>query len=780
MRTIRSKILSTFIFGLLACWEAHAGEQDNWYLAKEWSLDSAKGVAYYEDNATGIGQIYVVCENGNQGIKVYDLNGSLARSIPIASNQRYPRDLVLDENGTIYVAEWYAVTCLDNNGSFKWRKGRSASISNYGSSGSENGEFRDSVGITIGSDGNLYVADYNNHRIQVLDRNGSFIRKFGSYGSAPGQLRYPHDITPLENGAIVVGDSHYLHFFEQDGTFIKRVNTSSARQYVSLANDGSLFSYQRLRDQDGNQIAYLNNISSGARTCFTPEADLIVSYNNKVQIWKRAYRTKGLLTRNVIPQPAIRSISQRSGTNIIDIDFEIVDPDDTNATVGILAAIDGNFNDTTKWIVPKAWIEGTDLKIGASISTNQSHRVSWDVKQDWIQNTGTLKFEVFCQDGHRKAPIDIHFLTLPFADENMTISRSPVRNSELENYAKFLISTDQASFNSSAIFANNPPNGLSNSFIFRTCGKTGRFGPTSDDINATYAGTNLEGNVSLIMQGIQKWQVPRTGTYLIEATGASGGTQPEYNKGGKGVFISGRFQLNAGDNLLIAVGQMGLNTQTNDNEGGGGGGSFIAKGSEISTAVPLLIAGGGGGDGSDSVGANATDSNVTYGNSNAGNAGGGDNGGGGFYTSASGNRGGKGFRQGLAGGEGENNHGDGGFGGGSGGINERGSSGGGYTGGVSGDSTGKGGAGSFNSGFNNTSATLTSTGNGIVRITEITEDFNSTSLPPLEAIGSMLLSSDRKSTPRLRYELIRSLGPNYQIATTVEVNKARKQQLPAG
>ena len=28
----------------------------------------------------------------------------------------------------------------------------------------------------------------------------------------------------------------------------------------------------------------------------------------------------------------------RSGTNVIDLDFEIIDPDDTNATVGILAA----------------------------------------------------------------------------------------------------------------------------------------------------------------------------------------------------------------------------------------------------------------------------------------------------------------------------------------------------------------------------------------------------------------------------------------------------------
>ena len=163
------------------------------------------------------------------------MNGSLARSIPIASNRRYPRDLVLDENGTIYVAERYAVTCLDNNGSFKWRTGKNATISNYGSNGSGDGEFYNAFGITIGTDKNLYVCDNRNHRIQVLDRNGSFVRKFGSYGSAPGQLREPHDIISLQNGTIVVGDSYYLHFSEQDGTFIKRVNTSSAKSMSQSA-----------------------------------------------------------------------------------------------------------------------------------------------------------------------------------------------------------------------------------------------------------------------------------------------------------------------------------------------------------------------------------------------------------------------------------------------------------------------------------------------------------------------------------------------------------------
>ena len=36
----------------------------------------SSGVAYYEDNSTGVGQIYVTSTSSDD-IKVYDLNGSL-------------------------------------------------------------------------------------------------------------------------------------------------------------------------------------------------------------------------------------------------------------------------------------------------------------------------------------------------------------------------------------------------------------------------------------------------------------------------------------------------------------------------------------------------------------------------------------------------------------------------------------------------------------------------------------------------------------------------------
>ena len=180
-------------------------------MANEWSSGSGStGVAYYEDNTTETKQIYVT-NTSSDNIKVYDLNGSLTRTITIASQRNDPRNLCLDANGTIYIGERYAITCLDNDGTFRWRTGKNASISNAGSSGSGNGEFNSATGITLGHDGNLYVADGSNHRIQVLDKNGSFLRKFGSSGTAPGQFESPKSVAFLPNGILVITDNKRIH-----------------------------------------------------------------------------------------------------------------------------------------------------------------------------------------------------------------------------------------------------------------------------------------------------------------------------------------------------------------------------------------------------------------------------------------------------------------------------------------------------------------------------------------------------------------------------------------
>ena len=110
------------------------------------------------------------------------------------------------------------------------------------------------------------------------------------------------------------------------------------------------------------------------------------------------------------------------------------------------------------------------------------------------------------------------------------------------------------------------------------------------------------------------WQVPYTGTYIIESRGAAGanatcykrgGSARTWHRGGLGAKISGKFWLTLGTLLKILVGQHGMmgiySCDSVDDVvggGGGGGGSFVT----YVNNTPLIIAGGGGGGGGGSSG----------------------------------------------------------------------------------------------------------------------------------------------------------------------------------
>ena len=266
-------------------------------------------------------------------------------------------------------------------------------------------------------------------------------------------------------------------------------------------------------------------------------------------------------------------------------------------------------------------------------------------------------------------------------------------------------------------------------FNFTTAGATGRFGPTQAQLDTAYTGTSLAGIVTG-NAGIQQWVVPTSGTYRIEAVGAAGGNGVD-NGAGRGASMRGDFVLNAGDTLLILVGQRGMN----GGGAGGGGGTFVVR----SPSSPLVIAGGGGGGGNVSTSdASITTNGKTGDGVNPGTGGTGGNGGngssvlgpgggGGFFTNGTpgvyNGQPGFAFLNGGNGGH-DQNFGDtvaGGFGGGGGaGAGGHSAGAGGYSGGGAsgnGGSGASGGGGSLNTGTNQVNTVGANTGPGRVTIT---------------------------------------------------------------
>jgi DNA-binding beta-propeller fold protein YncE len=70
-----------------------------------------------------------------------------------------------------------------------------------------NGQLNQPAVITFDAADLLYVTDSGNHRVQIFDKNGTFINKLGSEGEGDGQFSKPESIAVDDDGHVYVADT---------------------------------------------------------------------------------------------------------------------------------------------------------------------------------------------------------------------------------------------------------------------------------------------------------------------------------------------------------------------------------------------------------------------------------------------------------------------------------------------------------------------------------------------------------------------------------------------
>jgi hypothetical protein len=81
------------------------------------------------------------------------------------------------------------------------------------------------------TNGDVYIADgYGNHRIVVFDKNGTFLRQMGGVGTGPGQFApagggHPHCVVIGKDNLVYGCDraNDRLNVFQKDGTFVRAI-----------------------------------------------------------------------------------------------------------------------------------------------------------------------------------------------------------------------------------------------------------------------------------------------------------------------------------------------------------------------------------------------------------------------------------------------------------------------------------------------------------------------------------------------------------------------------
>jgi len=84
------------------------------------------------------------------------------------------------------------------------------------------GDFSGPTGVAVDSDGNLYVSDTMNYRVEIFDADGKYISQFGRHCDGPGCFAHPKGIAVDGDGHIWVADGmlDLLQVFNKDGDLL--------------------------------------------------------------------------------------------------------------------------------------------------------------------------------------------------------------------------------------------------------------------------------------------------------------------------------------------------------------------------------------------------------------------------------------------------------------------------------------------------------------------------------------------------------------------------------
>jgi len=110
-----------------------------------------------------------------------------------------PSNVAVDKDGNVYVTDTLndRVEIFDADGNF---------INTFGKNGDGPGNFQRPKGIAIDTDGHIWVVDAAQDRVQVFDKDGRLLIYFGQHGEWPGMFMQANDIAIDKQNRVFVSE----------------------------------------------------------------------------------------------------------------------------------------------------------------------------------------------------------------------------------------------------------------------------------------------------------------------------------------------------------------------------------------------------------------------------------------------------------------------------------------------------------------------------------------------------------------------------------------------
>ena len=158
-----------------------------------------------------------------------------------------------------------------------------AAVQTIGELGNAQGQFTAPHGLAVAPDGSLYVADSNNHRIQKFDASGKFLLEFGTFSGpnnanpASGTFNEPWGVAVGPDGNVYVADTwnHRIQKFDPNGKFIKMWGTPGQ---TDINGQGGIFWGPRGVAVDKGGRVYVTDTGNKRIEVFSSDGEFITQF----------------------------------------------------------------------------------------------------------------------------------------------------------------------------------------------------------------------------------------------------------------------------------------------------------------------------------------------------------------------------------------------------------------------------------------------------------------------------------------------------------------------
>lgn len=220
-------------------------------------------------------------------IMKFDESGKFIKSFG-AGMFAHPHGSYMDASGNLWAVDGVGGPQVDpkkGHAVFKFSSDGTLllTLGTPGVKGNSEKTFNTPSDVLVAPNGDIFVADGHfdsdtNQRIVKFNKDGKFLKAWGTNGSGPGQFGETHTLAMDGQGRLFVGDrrnNHRIQIFDQDGQFLAEWKQFGSPSEIFIDRNDVLYVADALSNTKANpQLKhgiYIGSAKDGRVTAFIPD-----------------------------------------------------------------------------------------------------------------------------------------------------------------------------------------------------------------------------------------------------------------------------------------------------------------------------------------------------------------------------------------------------------------------------------------------------------------------------------------------------------------------------